>query len=153
MQSERRLLEGRITRVLEAVPDIADDELRAELTKYLCVLASGLLEVSCRDVLTRYTRERSSPPIRRFVAARLDNFQSAKVGNIIELLQSFDPDAASRWRASLSDEEADSIDSIVSNRHQIAHGRSIGLSFNVLVRYHQHATRALSLIEKEFPPT
>ena len=153
MQSERRLLEARIARLVQAVPEINDDELRAELTKYLCVLASGLLEVSCRDILTRYALRRSAPPIQRFVAARLSDFQSAKVGNIIELLQCFDPGGASRWRASLSDEEADSIDSIVNNRHQIAHGRSIGLSFNVLVRYHEHASRALTLIEDEFPST
>jgi len=137
MQSERRLLEDRIKRLFRAVPEINDDELRAELTKYLCVLASGLLEVSCRDILNRYTSHRSAPSIQRFVAARLSDFQSAKVGNIIELLQCFDSDGASRWRASLSDEEADSI----------------GLSFDVLVRYHKHATRALTLMEKEFPPT
>lgn len=152
MQSERRLIEDRIARLVKAVSEINDDELRAELTKYLCVLASGLLEVSCRDILNRYVLRRSAPSIRRFVGARLSDFQSAKVRNIIELLQCFDPDGASRWRAGLSDEEADSIDSIVNNRHQIAHGRSIGLSFNVLVRYHKHATRALTLMENEFPP-
>ena len=152
MQSERRLLENRIDRLLKAVPEVQDDEVRSELTKHLCVLSSGLLEVSCRDILNRYAQRRSSLQVSRFVNARLGDFQSAKVGNILELLQCFDPEGATRWREKLSDEEASSIDSIVNNRHQIAHGRSIGLSFSVLAQYHQHAVRALGSIETEFPP-
>lgn len=153
MQSERRRLENRIGLLLASVPKIEDDELRAELTKHLCVLSSGLLEVSCRDILGRYTVKRSDPSVRRFVESRLEDFKSAKVGNILSLLQEFDPASADTWRTSLTDEEADSVDSIVNNRHQIAHGRSIGLSFDTLHRYHSHAVKALALIEKAFPPT
>mgnify|MGYP003382046493 CR=1 FL=1 len=138
---------------MSAVPKIEDDELRAEMTKHLCVLASGLLEVGCRDILTRYTTRRASPQVTRYVSSELEYFQNAKVGKIVELLTSFDATAATSWRASLSEEAADSIDSIVNNRHQIAHGRSIGLSFDVLRRYHSHATEALRSIEVAFPPT
>lgn len=152
MQSDRRRLESRISLLLSVIPVVPDDELRAELTKHFCVLASGLLEVSCREILGKYTLKRSSPSVRRFVESRLEDFQSAKVGNILNLLREFDPSGADRWRATLSDEEAASIDSIVGNRHQIAHGRSIGLSFDAMKRYHAHAARAILQIERDFPP-
>ncbi len=152
MQSERRLLENRIARLLSVVPSINDDELRSELTKHICVLASGLIEVSCQDILTRYTAKRASPQVTRYVSSELGYFQNAKVGKILELFSSFDHAAATKWREELSDEAADSIDSIVNNRHQIAHGRSIGLSFNVLLQYHAQAARALQSIERAFPP-
>jgi hypothetical protein len=153
MQSERSQLEGRIQRLLATIPDVQDDELRAELTKHLCVLSSGLLEVSCRDILNRYISRRAAPEVRRFVSTRLLEFQSAKVRNVVDLLQAFDPHQADKWRSSLSDEQADSIDSIVNNRHQIAHGRSIGLSFSVFLRYHQSAGYAVDLLERQFPPS
>src|SRR2546430_1661549 len=120
MQSERRLLESRITRLLALIPTLESDEIRAELTKHLCVLASGLLEVGCRDIVNRYAFQRCAPTVRRFVAARLGEFQSAKVSNILELLNCFDPARAESWLKRLSDEEKDSVDSIVNNRHQIA---------------------------------
>lgn len=151
MQSERRLLQLRISRLLTSVPAVADDELRAELTKYLCVLLSGLIEVSARDILSRYAAKRSSPQVARFVAAQLEYLQSAKVGNLTDAMAGFDPSAAQWWRKRLTDEQVDSIDSIVSNRHQIAHGRSIGLSFHVLDRYRKNAEEALSTMEDAFP--
>lgn len=151
MQSERRLLELRIARLIVSVPQVEDDELRAELTKYLCVLLSGLLEVSARDILLRYAKKRSSPHVARYVAGQLEYLQSAKVGNLVDAMNGFDPAAASAWRTGLSDEQIDSIDSIVANRHQIAHGRSIGLSFNVLDGYRRNALSALDAMETVFP--
>jgi hypothetical protein len=134
------------------VPGVADDELRAELTKYLCVLSSGLVEIACRDILDRYATKRSSPTIRRFVASRLSDFQNPKVGKICELLGGFDPTLATTWREALSDEQADAIDSIVNNRNQIAHGRSIGLSFDLWNRYYKSALQVLTSMELHFTP-
>lgn len=152
MQSERRLLEQRINRLVKLVPDIQDDELRAEVTQHLCVLASGLVESICRDVLNRYAAKRCSPEIVRVVEAHVGGFQNLKVGKIAELLSSFDPIKATEWRAHIPEEAAAAIDSIVSNRHQIAHGRSIGLSYSVFMRYFADASPAVAEIERFFPP-
>ena len=152
MQSERRLLERRIERLIQTVPTIQDDELRAEITKYLCVLASGLVEATCRDVMNRYAVKRCSPEIARVVETHVGGFQNLKVGKIVELLSTFDPRKAAEWRKYISDEAADAVDSIVSNRHQIAHGRSIGLSYSVFTRYFADASPAIADIERFFPP-
>jgi hypothetical protein len=152
MRSERRLLEERIERLLKLIPNLEDDELRAELTKHLCVLTAGFLEVTCRDILSKYASKRCSSEISRFVGSVLSGFRNPKVGKIQELLSEFDATKAERWMRSLSDEEADAVDSIVNNRHQIAHGRSIGLSFSVFERYRFHAAKAVAAIEREFPP-
>jgi hypothetical protein len=151
MQSERGLLEQRIRRLIKLVPDIQDDELRAEITQHLCVLASGLVEATCRDVLKRYAAKRCSPEIVRVVEAHVGGFQNLKVGKIVELLTSFDPIKATEWRTRISEEAAAALDSIVSNRHQIAHGRSIGLSYSVFTRYFADASPAVADIERFFP--
>ena len=152
MQSERRLLESRINRFVGLVSTLSDDELRAELAKHLCVLSSGLLEISCKDILNRYASKRCSPEIQRFVASHLADFYNAKIAKIYELLGCFDSTLATHWRDDLSDEEADAVDSIVNNKNQIAHGRSVGLSFSVWKNYYDNALNAVRTIEKHFPP-
>jgi hypothetical protein len=152
MQSQRRLLESRITYLFDLARNEGNDELRAELAKYLCVLVSGFLEVSCKEILVAFARKRCAPDTLRFVSSRLDWFRSPKTGNIADLLASFDPGGADRWRTSLGDEASDALDSIVSNRHQIAHGYSVGLSLSVLDAYRRRAETAIKLLEKHFPP-
>lgn len=151
MQSPRRLLESRVDRLAHLVPQVDDDELRAELTKHLCVLCSGLLEVSCRDIIARYAKPRTDATVFRFVESRIGDLQSATIGNMHSLLSSFDPSRAETWLVGLTDEQRDSVDSIVNNRHQIAHGRSIGLSFDVLNRYRSAANQVVASIEAAFP--
>lgn len=152
MQSERRRLEKRIDYLLPLVPQVADHELRAELTKHLCVLSSGLLEASCKETLSRFAEKQCSPTVQRFVSAKLESLRNPKIQSIKDLLSSFDPMKAERWKDSLLDEERDSVDSIVDNRNQIAHGRHVGLSIDVFQRYYMAAMRALEKMEIEFPP-
>lgn len=151
MQSERTLLALRIARLLERIPGIEDDEFRAESTKYACVLMSGLLEATCRDVMTRFAAKRGSKELVRVAETVVGRFQNPSTGKIVDLLSVFDPDKATAWRLSIDDEQADAIDSIVNNRHQIAHGRQSGLSFGVLLRYYNKAKSAVDLIEQSFP--
>lgn len=152
MRSERRWLKLRIDRLFESAMSVKDDELRAELAKYLCVLASGFLELSCREILGSYTAKRASPHVTRYVTAQLGRFSSATTGKIADLLTLFDEIAAKRWRQSLDEAEVAALDSIVSNRHLIAHGRSVGLSLHVMEDYYIKAGIAVKTLEKEFPP-
>jgi hypothetical protein len=41
----------------------------------------------------------------------------------------------------------DSIDSIVSNRHLIAHGKSVGLSYATVNIYYGHCAKAIEILE------
>jgi len=151
MQSERRQIENRIIRLYELFPAVEGDEVRAELTKHLCVLTSGMIEVTCRDILTKYSEVRCSPQVLRHVSTSVAGFQNANTAKIIELFSSFDPEAVEKWCNDLLEEESASINSIISNRHQIAHGRSIGLSFDVLQRYYKFALSAVQKLENCFP--
>jgi hypothetical protein len=43
---------------------------------------------------------------------------------------------------------SDSVNSIVGNRHRIAHGASVSLSMSSLQAYHADATTVVALLEK-----
>lgn len=45
------------------------------------------------------------------------------------------------------DEIKDSVDSIVDNRHQIAHGKSIGIGYVTVNKYYGNVVKAVQVLE------
>ena len=118
-------------------PINSDDELKAELARYLCILCSGLLEESLRLLLSAYASNKSSPRISNYVSARLSDFQNPNYEKILVLLASFEPSWRDHFEAMPSSEIKDAINSVVLNRHQIAHGKPVGISVNTFAKYYE----------------
>jgi hypothetical protein len=74
---------------ISALPE-DDPELRAHWARYLCVLASGYLEIATREVLVDMARSRGSEVLTTFVSNRLADFQNPKMEKILRMLASFD---------------------------------------------------------------
>jgi hypothetical protein len=135
----------RLDALFERVSSLPDDdpELKAHWARYLCVLASGFLEVATKEILVEMTRSRGSEVLTEFVSNTLGDFQNPKMEKILALLGRFDP----HWRAELEEltqgEIKDAVDSIVDNRHKIAHGENVGISFVVMSRYWGDAKRCI----------
>lgn len=123
-------------------------ELLAHWSRYLCVLASGLLEVAVQSIFGAYAKDKASPQVAAFVQARLRGFQNPKMGNILELVAAFSLD----WRERLEDlsdgEPGDAVTSIVANRHSIAHGSSVGISYVQIERYYKNALLVVDMLEE-----
>jgi hypothetical protein len=125
-----------------------DLELQAHWARYLCILASGFVEESVRILLSDYVQKRADTTISRYVNAQLDGFQNPKAGKILDLLRAFDIAWAESVEQFLGDERKDAIDSIVNNRHQIAHGRNVGISYVTIKNYYEKAVEVVEFIEK-----
>lgn len=126
-----------------------DPELQSHWARYLCILISGLLENAVRITLVQHVSQRSHPRVSNYVSSQLDRFSSAKMGNIIQLYGLFD----SQWREDLDLETADklkaSVDSVVATRHQIAHGKDVGISYHQLRSYYIDIIEVIDLLEKK----
>ncbi|MGA1982615.1 MAG: HEPN domain-containing protein [Acidobacteriaceae bacterium] len=120
-----------------AEPVSTDDELKAQMAQFLCVLSSGLLEEAVRLTLSGFAKTRSSPEVASYVTANLEQFQNPRFEKIMILLGSFDPKWRSHFEDGPSNEVKDAIDSIVVNRHQIAHGRPVGISIVTFSKYYK----------------
>jgi hypothetical protein len=125
-----------------------DLELQAHWARYLCVLTSGFIEESVRILLSEYVQKRADATISRYVNAQLDGFQNPKAGRILDLLRAFDIAWAESAEQFLGDERKDAIDSIVNNRHQIAHGRNVGISYVTIRNYYEKAVESVDFIEQ-----
>lgn len=143
-------LQGRIDRLVLHAGRTTDEELRAELARYLCILLSSLIEERCRERAATYTGVRSAPEIRRFVRMHMKRFRSPSARNIREFFGGFDPVKANGWYDELADEQRDALDSIAANRNQLAHGVSVGLSLGMLTAYAARARDAMRKLDRRF---
>lgn len=143
----------RIDFLFRKAASVADKAEQAEWAKYLCVLVSGFIEESLRVLLEEYTRTRATPVIQNFVSGEIKDITNCKVSKIVSVLQRFNPtwetdflngiQASSRF----VNEIKDSVDSVISNRHQIAHGRNIGLHYATIYTYYSNVKKAVETLD------
>ena len=125
---------------------VSDLETSADFAKYLCVLVSGYLEKSIAEILLQHTRRNGSPTLQRFVESNIRNFTNVKCEKLKMLLGSFNPVWRDSCDALLVDETKDALDSLVANRHLIAHGGSVGITYNRVETYYHHVQIVISKI-------
>ena len=129
--------------------DGVDDEIRAQFVWYLCVRTSGYVESSVKMILREYVKSKTSDiPTANFVNRQL-RYLTPYRDEILKLVGQFN----SKWRESLRDstkgELGDSLDSIVVNRHEIAHGSDVNLSLRDLGKWFEDAQEVVELVYSE----
>lgn len=124
-----------------------DLELQAHWARYLCVLVSGFLETAVREIFSNYAKNKARREIASFVESQLRGFQNPKMEKIIDVARSFSAQWESTLRAATEGEPKFAVDSIVANRHKIAHGESCGVSMARVQAYYRGALRVVELLE------
>ena len=113
-----------------------DLELLADFARYLCVLVSGFLEQSVRELVLEHTRKKAAPAVQRYVESRLRRFSNAKTQRLMDLFGSFDIDWRRNLEGYLVDERKAAVDSVIDLRNTISHGRHVGLTMNRVADYY-----------------
>ena len=139
-------ISSRLDFVFDMASGISDDEVKAHFARYLCVLTSGFLERSVKIIIINYVTDKSAPVIQNYLNYSLKKVRNLKTNNILNLLCSFSIDWKNELEVSLTDEEKDSIDSIVSNRHNIAHGYNVGVSFGQISVWYKNLKSVINKI-------
>jgi len=133
IDKQKKRLDATFERVSRVVTDA---EILSDFARYFCVLVAGFLEQAMIEVALEHVRTHSQDSVQRYVDSRLRRFTSANSQNIIELLGSFDPD----WRVDLErylvDEHKEAINSVVTLRHTVAHGRYAGVTMVGIKNYY-----------------
>ena len=137
---------ARLDRTFDLTASIGDLELQANMTRHLCVLTSGFLEVAVTEVLAEYATMRANPLVQRYVRKNLDQFQNPKLQKIVDLVSRFDPAWGMVFSQRVTAQQKDAVDSIVANRHLIAHGRQVGISLGNMREYYRGATQVVEVL-------
>lgn len=112
-------------------------EMQAHWARYLCVLTSGYVESVVRDLYGQYVRKNSySAPVIRYTTKQLEGVQNPRSEKLIQIAAAFDSSWARDLEAYLTqDYRSDAVNSIMSQRHLIAHGRSSNITVGQVSRY------------------
>lgn len=125
-----------------------DIELQSNWAKYLCILVSGFIETSIRSIYGEYARQRSNTNVANYVISRLARFTNPNMEDILVLSGSFDSDWRNNLENATTDEQKDSVNSIVANRNRIAHGVDVGISYVTVKRYYDNVVQVIDLVEE-----
>ena len=112
-------------------------------------MVSGFLETSIRTIFARYASKRAHPKVASFVTAQLGVLQNPKMGKILELVRKFSAEWAEQLEVDTQGEIKAAVNSIVANRHKIAHGEDVSLGLVGLQGYYKSAKKLVKLIEQQ----
>ena len=142
----QQLLDNLFTQVSKLSHDM---ELQAHWARYLCVLISGFLEVAIQAIYGNYAQNKAAPYVSNFVQGKLREFQNPNMTKIVALAKSFNPVWAEELTTRTEGELKDAIDSIVANRHLIAHGEQPGITYARVLSYYQRAIKVIAIINNQ----
>ncbi len=139
----RQRIENLHAKAIES-PVTEDLELQAQIARHLAVLTSGLLEQSLIISLQAYCSKCSQPRIAAYASFNLSRIHNAKFEDILTVLARFDPAWRTYFEQNITQETKDSIDSIVNNRNQIAHGVQANITINTFANYYRSIKKFLN---------
>lgn len=127
-----------------------DFELQSHWGRYICVLVSGFLENALTAIYSDYIQKTASPPVAKFTISTLSRIQNPKASRFIETAQAF----KKTWGEELEmfmgqDGRKDAIDSIMNNRHLIAHGKDSGITVSRVSDYLKKCVEVIEFIEEQ----
>lgn len=124
-----------------------DIELQSHWARYLCILVSGFMEASVREIYAEYAANKASPNVANYVADALKRFQNPNMERILQVTGAFSKSWEDDLRRATEGDLRDAVDSIVAVRHQIAHGESGGITVVRMKEYYARCLKILQMID------
>ena len=126
-------------------PSTRDLEMLAHWGRYLCVLTAGFAENVIRFVYIRFVTATSNPQTARYAQRQLQDVQNPRAARFTEIAGSFDATWATTLEVFLDDNfRKDAINSIMTNRHLIAHGKNSDIT---IARVDQYLARIVEVAD------
>jgi RiboL-PSP-HEPN len=128
-----------------------DLELQGHWGKYLCVLVSGFLENAISAVYIDFVSKAASPHIAKYTLNHLEKIQNPKSKKFVEVASQFKKEWGSDLDKYFSDhpEYKQAIDSIMTNRHLVAHGKNTSISVHRVRECLEKSVYVIEFIENQ----
>lgn len=124
-----------------------EEELRADLARYLCVLVSGFFESSVKTLFRAYVSQHADERIQSQFSAGLKRVNTVNSDVLLDRAGQFDRDWKTAIATFIDGESKEAIDSVVTQRHAIAHGDVSDITLGDVERYFGRITRVVEFVE------
>jgi hypothetical protein len=128
-----------------------DLELQGHWGKYLCVLVSGFVENAISAVYIDFVSQAASPHVSQYTLKSLEAIQNPKAQRFINVASQFKKE----WGVELetyfkeNPDIKNAIDSIMQNRHLVAHGKSTSISVSRVSEYLEKSIKLIEFLEAQ----
>ncbi len=138
----------KIDQLFEKVEIITDSSLKAEWAKYLCILVSGFIEDSFKELIYTFIENRTSTEIKAFVVTEIKDITNLNADKIAIGLIKFSKEWKEKFEIEITDEQKEHLKSIISNRHNIAHGKidKVQLKLSDIIDYYKSAIKVVEIL-------
>lgn len=128
-----------------------DLELQGHWGKYLCVLASGFLENAISAVYSDFVSNVAPPDVTRYILKNIKKIQNPKAQRFIDVAYEFKKEWGVDLKTYFSDnpDQQEAIDSIMKNRHLVAHGQPTDIAVYRVKEYLDKSIKVIEFIEKQ----
>lgn len=128
----------------------SDGSIQGHWARYLCILVSGFVENALKELYSDYIEKCSSPAVASYAIRNLLTLNNPKAEKVQQLALSFKEDWGKELDEFMSKNgRKDAIDSVMNNRHQIAHGKEIGITIHNLRQYFDKIIEVIKKIEEQ----
>lgn len=146
----------KVLRVIALANDLENDhnELQGHWGRYACLLSAGYFEVALRMVIRRRVEKKSTTEIQQFVLHSLEGIQNPKAERFSKVIHSF----STVWGDELDKffldnfDVKEAIDSLMANRHLIAHGKPCTISVGRVSAYFKLADKTIDFLDELLNP-
>jgi len=125
-----------------------DPFIASQLTYYLCIRISGFIETCVRTIFMEYCSPRIRDNVSNFIDVQLRRSRNPSYESICNLTKEFDKEWVQTFKAAVTVQNRDALQSINVNRNNIAHGETSNITLRQLTDYYDEAIDLLNKLEK-----
>jgi len=140
--------EKKLDELFSLVEKIEEEEVKALLSKLLCVRTSGLIESAVKNLINEYIVGTSPKPVQDFVNKKMKNATNLRYEKLLEILAMYSIKWSESFADRINDEQRAALNSIVSNRNNIAHGENDSISFIIMKDYYKQAKVVIDTLKE-----
>lgn len=148
MRLKLEVQEKKLDDLLKKIESVSDDELKAHLSKYFCIRISGYLENSIKALIMSYSEGSSPQAVANFLQHELKYVTNLSPEKICMLLRKFSDDWEYKFSQRVTEKQCESLNSIISNRNNIAHGQPDSISAKVINQYYLDLKDVVAILKE-----
>lgn len=127
-----------------------DIEIQSHWAKYICILSAGFLENALIELYVEYAAGAASEAVAAYVRSSVSKVQNPKTQKYVEIASTFKKEWGEELLDSANKEgRKEAVDSIMSNRHKIAHGKSSDISMARVKEYLRKSIKFIEFVEEQ----
>jgi len=140
-----------IQRNIKIAEEVNDQKLASMLSSYLVVSISGTYEDCIEYLFIQRAGKNNDKEIQNLVKTLIDlHFRNPNYENIKKMVKALDSKYGTILRDKIADKNIEGINSIVTNKNNVAHGEVSNATIRDIKNYHKNALKIFKVLEEIF---